>query len=374
MSDVQPIIIDNGSGTIKAGFAGDDKPSCVFPTLVGKPRQTGVVIGMNPTDIFVGNDAQARLGILDMKHPIEHGIVTNWDHLEKIWHYAFYNQLRVAPEEHPTLLTEACWGPKANREKMTQLMFETFNSPAMYLSIQAVLALYAAGRTTGIVVDSGDGVTHTVPIFEGYALPHATLRLDLGGRDLTNYLLRLLTERGYSFATTCEREIVRDIKEKLSYVAHDYGQEMEGAASSTTLEKLYELPDGQTITVRNERFRCTEPLFQPSLLGMESPGIHENVYNSIMKCDVDIRMDLYRNVLLAGGNAMFGGIADRMQKEIVALAPPERRISVISPPERLYSVWLGGSTLASLSTFQGMWVTKFEYDDSGPAIVHRKCF
>ncbi len=375
---VQALVVDNGSGSCKAGFAGDDAPRAVFPSVVGRPKHPGIMVGMEQKDAYVGDESLSKGGVLTLKHPIEDGIVTNWDDMEKIWHHTFYHELRVAPEDHPVLLTEAPQNPKANKERMTQIMFETFNAPAMYVGMQAVLSLYASGRTTGCVLDVGYGACHAVPIYEGYALPDTmgrdTInRLDLSGDDLTNNLVRILEERGHSFTTTRDRENVCDIKEKLTYVALDFDQEMKSAAESTKLNKLYELPDGNIIEVGNERFRCPEVLFQPSFIGKDCSGIHGMIFNTIMKCPIDVRKDLYANVILSGGSTMFPGVGERMAKELTALAPSTMKVKVVVPPERKYSAWIGGSILASLSAFQGTWISKEEYKESGPSVVHRKC-
>lgn len=248
--------------------------------------------------------------------------------------------------------------------------------PAAYVALPGQLSVYATGRGCAHVVECGDGVIHTVPIFEGFTVRNAIQRIDLGGRDLSDYLMTLLRERGHAFTTSAEREIVRDIKEQLCYVAFDFEQELASAhASSALQQKTFELPDGQTITLGSERFRCPEILFRPSLPGMDPGygGIHQLAFDTIMQCDVDMRRLLCNNVFLSGGSTMFQGILDRMQKEMLSLVPTTVRTKVHAPPERPYLVWIGGSILASLSTFQDLWISKEEYAEYGPSVAYFKC-
>ncbi|EFJ51985.1 actin-like protein [Volvox carteri f. nagariensis] len=369
------IVCDNGSGVVKAGFSGEDAPRVMFASVTGRPRHFMAMVGMSAREVYVGDEAQAKRGVLSLSYPIEHGIVTNWDDMEAVWRHTFHNELRVDTTERPIMLTEAPRNPKNNREKTTEIMMETFQVPALYVAIQAVLSLYASGRTTGMVLDIGDGVSHAVPVYEGFSMPHAIRRLDVAGRDVTQHLSRMLTESGVKLINTAEMEIVRDIKERLAYVALDFESELRVARSNSVMCKDYQLPDGTTISVGEERFRCSEVLFDPSPLGLEQgSGIHKMLTDSINACDIDVRKNLLENLVLSGGTTMVEGIAARLTKEVTAMAPPSATVRVVAPPERKFLVWIGGSVLASLASFSSKWVTRDEYDEYGPSIVHRKCF
>jgi actin, other eukaryote len=368
------IVIDNGSGMVKAGFSGEDTPCCVFPSIVGRPRykNTMKILGSDPGVVYVGNDAQTKRGILKLTYPVEHGIVVEWDDMEKIWEHTFTNQLKIEPEERYVMLTEAPQNPKKNREKILQIMFERFNVPASYVAVQGVLSLYASGRTTGIVLDIGDGVTHCIPIFEGYNIPYAINRYDLAGRDVTDYLQRLLEDKGIRLKTSSEREIVRDIKEKLVYCAVDY-QEEEKLYKKKNMTRNYTLPDGNVIRVGDEMFKSAELLFDPELIGKEFKGIDHAVYDSIQKTDIDIRKYLFDNIVLSGGTTMIKNIDQRLSKGLDILKPSKLTTTIIAPIERRYSVWLGGSILSSLDSFHNAWITKNDYEEAGTAIIHKKC-
>lgn len=369
-----PLVFDLGTGMFKAGMAGDDAPRAIFPCIIGRPKHQGIMIGMGQKECFIGEEANSKRGVLQLTYPIRKGIVQDWEGFEMICNHAFYNELRCNPEDSPIMFTEAPLNPKQNREKLLQILFETFNVPACYVSIQAVLSLYSSGRTTGLVMDSGDGVTHVVPIYEGYSMPHAILRLDLAGYNLTTQLQKNLQYTGISMTTSSEREIVRDIKEKLCYAATDYEAELEKAANTKECQATYELPDGNVITLNEERFTTTECLFKPSLIGIEHDGVSSMIYESIQKCDIDIRSNISNNIALSGGSTMFPQIELRIHKDLNGISKSNRTYKLLAPPERKYSVWIGGSILASLSTFQQMWIKRDEYDETGPTIVHRKCF
>jgi len=364
----QPVVIDNGSGTIKAGFAGQDHPKCFFPSFVGRPKHVRVMAGALEGDVFIGRRAQEFRGLLKIKYPIEHGIVTDWDDMERIWSWVYAEELGTLSEEHPVLLTEAPLNPRSNRDIAAQIFFDTFNVPALFTSVQAVLSLYSSGRTTGIVLDSGDGVTHAVPVFEGFSMPHAIRRVDVAGRDVTDHLQLLLRKAGHHLYTTAEREVVRTIKEKCCYVAENPAKEEKEQGGRW---EEFRLPDGTAIQLGAERFRAPEILFNPELIGQEYAGVHQVVVDSITKVDLDLRKSLFSNVVLSGGSTLCQGFGGRLLNEMKKLALKDVKIKIYAPPERKYSTWIGGSILAGLNTFKKMWVSAEEYQED-PDIIHKK--
>ena len=371
----QPIVIDNGSGIMKCGFAGIDKPRVVFRNFCGRTKHVRVMPGgaLEGSECFVGSKAEEHRGSLLLKYPIEHGIIQDWHDMEEIWKSLYHKEnLNVSSDEYNVLITEPPLNPYQSRNKIGEIFFEGLNVPGLYFGIQAILSLYASGRTTGVVLDSGDGVTHAVPVYEGYAINSSITRLDLGGRDVTNYLSLLLRRAGHNFQTSSEFEIVRQIKEtstQLSTIGSNNDLE-------TKVTTNYQLPDGSFISLESERFQAPELLFHPDIIGLESKGIHDCLVKSIMKSDMDLRRQLFGSIVLSGGNTLFNGFGDRLLNEIRKhpLSPKETKIRISAPMDRIYSVWIGGSILASLSTFKSMWISKSEYLEHGNRILHSKEF
>ena len=370
-SDVHStIVMVLGSSSIQAGFDQSDSPRCVAPSVVGTPKATvkSIMVGVKNNLEYYGDEAMCNSAFMNLSYPIERGVVKDWKQFDDIINYTFRNHLRVCPEDHSLFITEPPLNPRENREKLCQVFFETYNVPQMRLEIDALLSLYSSGRTTGLSVSSGGGVTSVLPVYEGYAIQSAMKRLDIGGSDVTEYLTTLLTERGYYFRTSTDREIVRRMKESLAYVSCNFNQDMVWTQMSAETERLYELPDGNKITISHQLFQCTECLFQPlSQLGREHAGIHQLIHNSIKECDIDVRRDLYSNIILAGGNTMLPGFSERIQKEIVNLAPPKSNVKVVCPPERKYSTWIGGTILSSIQ--RSNWIGRAQYDEEGPSVV-----
>ncbi|KAE8590030.1 hypothetical protein XENTR_v10017910 [Xenopus tropicalis] len=375
MTDLQlvhkpAVIFDIGSGNCKAGMSGEDLPTAVVPSVVGHLSDRSAMLGAGQQPYYVGEMAMSKRAILDLVFPIKEGIVKSWDNMIKIWKYLYKYELKKPSSEHPVFLTEAPLNPLRNRHKMAEIFFENFNVPAMYVSHQANLALYASGLTTGIVLDVGAGITHTVAIYDGVALPHAVSKLPVAGRTITQYLMKLLTENGYNFITAAEREIVRDIKEKLCYIALDPSAEYERNPKDITKE--YTLPDGNVIKIDSQLFRAPEALFSPSNIGLEAPGVQGLINNIIQKCPIDIRRALLSNVVLSGGSTLFPGFDERVLRELEKKAPDGVQIKVLAATDRKYSVWIGASVLSSMDSFKENWIRKSEYDEFGPSIVHQK--
>lgn len=381
------VVCDNGTGFVKCGFAGDNFPRAVFPCMIGRPmlRYEEDVTQHRLKDIMVGEEAAEQRHNLEVTYPVTNGIVQNWDDMHHVWDYTFREKLKVDPKECNILLTDPPLNPLKNREKMVATMFEKYGFRGAFIQVQAVLTLYAQGLMTGLVVDSGDGVTHVVPVVDGFAFPHLTKRLNVAGRHITTYLVDLLLRRGYAFNRTADMDTVRQIKEKLCFVSYDYERDLKLARETTVLVKSYTLPDGRIIKVGAERFMAAEALFNPDLIDVEGGGIASCVFKCIQEMDIDNRMTMYEHIVLSGGSSMYPGMPSRLEKEIRKLYLDQvlkgnkeqlkkLRLKIEDPPRRKHMVFLGAAVLADIMKDKpDFWISKQEWEEEGARVISRKC-
>jgi len=398
-SDNKVLVVDNGTGFVKCGFAGENFPTAIFPSMVGRPllRSEEKIGGVEIKDVMFGDEAAAVRQNLQITYPLENGIVKSWSDMELLWDYTFKDKLHIDPAGCSVLLTEPPMNPTANRKKMGEIMFEKFGLNRVYVAVQAVLVLYAQGIMTGVVVDSGDGVTHIIPVYEGCDLP-TVKRLDVAGSDITRRLIELLLIRGYSFNRTADFETIRMLKEKFCYIGYDLEVENKLGTETTVLMQQYTLPDGRVIKLGPERYMAPEILFKPSLIGKESLGIHHCLFDSINQSDLDLRADLYKHILLSGGTSMLPGLPSRLKKEVVQLYEENAaetlkkasasvtsragganakkasvQVVIEDPPRRKHLVFQGGAVLANvIKDRDEAWITKREYDEKGPDAMMKR--
>jgi centractin len=369
-----------------------------------------------PTSVFVGKKLDEHRGSFLLEYPMDKGHIVDggWDAMESLWEvstiehiklhaYVFFVEIfsnvsgetlsltfpllfsfpffsfaiqhlyskpniNVKTEDHPVLLTEAPLNPCQNRDKVAEIFFETFGAPALFFAPPAVLSLYASGRTTGVVLDVGEGVTHAVPVYEGFALPHSVTRSDVAGRDVTRQMQLLLRRSGLSLTTTAEADLVKTMKEESCFVTRTPLVDDSTEKDSRT---QYTLPDGQGVTLSTERYQAPNILFDPSLIGSEEAGVADVLVNSIMKSDIDLRSTFFSQVVLAGGSTLLPGFGDRMLYEVRSRSPSHTKIRISAPPDRVNSAFVGGSILGSLATFKSMWTSKTDYEEHGSNILHR---
>jgi len=391
------VVCDNGTGFVKCGFAGSNFPAHVFPSLVGRPiiraasksasRQVsnGDKDDFELKDIIIGEDASKYRSVLDVKYPMEEGIVRDWHDMTLLWDYTFYEKLKIDPRNCRILLTEPPMNPSSNRRKVFEVMFERYGFHSVHLATQAVLTLYAQGLVTGVVVDSGDGVTHICPVYDGYALPQLVKRINIAGRHITRHLTDRLLLRGYAFNHSADFETVRMMKEKMCYVAYDTEQEKRLGTETTCLVENYTLPDGTVIKMGQERFEAPEVLFKPELVGVESKGMADTLFDVIQGAGVDMRLELYKHIVLSGGSTMYPGLPSRLEKDLKerrdqylggkgSEAAKKLKIRIEDPPRRKHMVFLGGAVLADImkdkdQDAKPFWVTKKMWEEQGHRIL-----
>ena len=367
------VVIDAGSGLVKAGFGGEDGPRSIFNSIVGTPKQMGLMVGMELQERYVGDDAISKYEIMNFSYPIKRGEVTDWDKFENLMHYLLYSEMKVVPEEVSILITESPRTSRENREKLTEILFETFNVKRLHIANSSMVGLFSYGKTSGLIVDSGFNITSTVPIYEGYPLSHASIRINIGGEDLSKNLLSMIQDNlEETYVDIKGRILADDIKEKLGYLLlnQDDGDDVK--------DVTYELPDGKKIELSKELYKANEILFNPDEEVKKENGLlslKNMVIDSINKCDNEIKSDIKENICLTGGTTLLKNFPEKLKNEL-SDSSEGTNFNLSAEQERLFSTWIGGSIVSSLDNFQFMWVNKKEYNDNGKnlLVIDSKCF
>ncbi|PWV04177.1 putative actin-related protein 3 [Trypanosoma cruzi] len=402
------VVIDNGTGYTKMGYAGNEEPTYIIPSLYAdnetvRRRSNDV---FDDLDFYIGEEAAARASSCTLSYPIKHGIVEDWDKMERIWQHCIYKYLRVEPEEHGFILTEPPANPPENREYTAEVMFETFGVKQLHIAVQGALALRAswtsgkakelgvAGKDTGLVIDSGAGVTHVIPIVDGFVLNQAIQHIPLAGRDITNFVLERLRERGEPVPPDDALLLAQRIKEQYCYIARDIAREFDtydrNLPDHITKHCDVNSKTGQpyTVDVGYEKFLGPEVFFHPEIFSGEwTMPLPEVVDRAVWSCPIDCRRPLYRNIVLSGGTTMFPKFDKRLQKDLRVIVDrrakknmeaskdPNRQITydvnVVSHDRQRYAVWYGGSMLGSSPEFSTLAKTKEQYEEYGPYICRQ---
>ena len=367
-------VIDNGSGYMKAGFSGEEAPKVMFPTMVGKTKVEGIYVGDEKKESIIGSEAEKKFGILDISYPIQGGTIVNWDEMERIWANTFYGELKISPEEHNLLLSESPFITRKDREKMLEMMFETFNCASTYLVAQSVLAAYSVGKSTGISIDCGHTSLNFAPIYEGFLQRHCVQHIPIAGKDINDILINLLIKNGQVIDSKMQKQSIIKAKESFCFLRHDNEDEIEKKKEEET--KDWELPDKKKITISKERYQATEVIFDPKQFGYDYPNFQELFKKTVKSIDSDLREIMLANIIFNGGTTLIKGFKNRVTQEIEQAGQDyEFKKKVHTYPEAQFMAWLGGSILTSLTNFENLWITKAEYKEEGKAtIVHKKCF
>jgi actin-related protein 3 len=400
------VVIDCGTGYTKMGYAGNTEPQYIIPSCiaikesakVGDQAIRRLGKGVEDLDFFIGDEA-LEAPTYSVKWPIRHGIVEDWDLMERFMEQAIFKYLRAEPEDHYFLLTEPPLNTPENREYTAEIMFESFNVPGLYIAVQAVLALAASWTSkqmsertlTGTVIDSGDGVTHVIPVAEGYVIGSCIKHIPIAGRDITFFIQQLLREREVNIPPEQSLETAKAIKEKFSYVCPDIVKEF--GKYDTEPSKWIKQYEGVNsinkqpfyVDIGYERFLGPEIFFHPEFANADfQVPIPETVDEVIQNCPIDVRRGLYKNIVLSGGSTMFRDFGRRLQRDVKRfvdtrlkiseelsggkLKPKPIDVNVVSHSMQRYAVWFGGSMLASTPEFYQVCHTKADYDEHGPSI------